>query len=77
MVLSKLLSSERYRPTALRRLVLEFTGVGDSGAVELSNALNNTILERLDFGQCSHIGNETAVALGAALKLNAPNSSAF
>ena len=66
-ILAKLLSSEQYRPTALKKLILEFTGVGDAGVVALASCLACTALERLDFGQCTKVGDAGVLALATAL----------
>jgi hypothetical protein len=70
IVLSKLLGSERFRPAALKKLILEFTSVGDLGVIALASSLNSTSLERLDFGQCSNVGNDGAIALAEAIADN-------
>ena len=69
-ILAKLLSSEQYRPTALKKLILEFTGVGDAGVVALASCLACTALERLDFGQCTKVGDPGVLALATALHTN-------
>ena len=69
-ILAKLLSSEQYRPTALKKLILEFTGVGDAGVVALASCLACTALERLDFGQCTKVGDAGVLALATALHTN-------
>jgi hypothetical protein len=71
--IAKCLASER-GPSELRKLVFEFTQVGDLGAAALAHSIRarpNSKLGRLDFGYCK-VGDTGAAKLAEAIAVNPP-----